>query len=53
MSLTYSSENIMFTMMITNLNWFSYTGMYIDHTVFDHCVQTVIFCLFQGWITIY
>lgn len=28
-------------LIITNISWFSYTGMYTDHTVFNHCVQDI------------
>lgn len=37
----YGKYHVYIDVVITNLNWFSYTGMYIDHTVFNHCVQNM------------
>lgn len=37
----YRKYYVYIDVLITNLNWFSYTGMYTDHTVFNHCVQNI------------
>lgn len=38
---------------IINICWFSYTGMYTDHTVFNHSVQNIWYFVLKMDYSIY
>lgn len=46
LDLCYKKQYVYIAVLLTSVICFSYTGMYPDHTVFNQCVQNILYFVF-------